>query len=62
MVHLQPGDILVFEAGDNWLSKCIAKDFIPVSASWTPSALSRKPDSSCLCAHFDSGLLYVHFY
>lgn len=25
MVHLQPGDILVFEAGDNWLSKCIAK-------------------------------------
>lgn len=25
MTHLQPGDILVFEAGDNWLSKCIAK-------------------------------------
>lgn len=25
MANLQPGDILVFEAGDNWLSKCIAK-------------------------------------
>lgn len=25
MATLQPGDILVFEAGDNWLSKCIAK-------------------------------------
>lgn len=25
MTNLQPGDILVFEAGDNWLSKCIAK-------------------------------------
>lgn len=25
MGNLQSGDILVFEAGDNWLSKCIAK-------------------------------------
>lgn len=25
MSNLQSGDILVFEAGDNWLSKCIAK-------------------------------------
>lgn len=25
MANLQSGDILVFEAGDNWLSKCIAK-------------------------------------
>lgn len=25
MANLQPGDILIFEAGDNWLSKCIAK-------------------------------------
>ncbi len=25
MTNLKPGDILIFEAGDNWLSKCIAK-------------------------------------
>lgn len=25
MTNLQSGDVLVFEAGDNWLSKCIAK-------------------------------------
>lgn len=25
MANLQSGDILIFEAGDNWLSKCIAK-------------------------------------
>ena len=25
MGNLQSGDILIFEAGDNWLSKCIAK-------------------------------------
>jgi len=25
MSNLQSGDILIFEAGDNWLSKCIAK-------------------------------------
>lgn len=25
MVKMKPGDIIIFQAGDNWLSKCIAK-------------------------------------
>ena len=25
MITMKPGDVIIFEAGDSWLSKCIAK-------------------------------------